>query len=97
MRRRKFSVPGNLDAGYLSAFYGQKSYNGVAILSKSELDDVQKEFSRRRLTNRQTSDRRDRQWRPHRQHIHSKRPELWTDKFMFKLDWIHKLLPPLFR
>lgn len=28
------------DAGYHSAFHGQKSYNGVAILSKSELHDV---------------------------------------------------------
>src|ERR1043165_10149731 len=32
------------DAGYHTAFYGQKSYNGVAILSKYEIDDVQKNF-----------------------------------------------------
>ena len=30
------------DAGYFSAFYGQKSYNGVAILAKYEIHDVQK-------------------------------------------------------
>src|SRR3954469_3994190 len=32
------------DAGYQTAFFGQKSYNGVAILSKTEIVDVQKGF-----------------------------------------------------
>ena len=32
------------DAGYHVAFYGQKSYNGVAILSKTPIDDVQYGF-----------------------------------------------------
>ncbi|WP_183042245.1 endonuclease/exonuclease/phosphatase family protein, partial [Escherichia coli] len=30
------------DAGYNAAFFGQKSYNGVAIISKHEIADVQK-------------------------------------------------------
>jgi exodeoxyribonuclease-3 len=32
------------DMGYHTAFYGQKSYNGVAILSKYEIEDVVKGF-----------------------------------------------------
>jgi exodeoxyribonuclease-3 len=32
------------DAGYASAFHGQKSYNGVAILSKTPIADVRKGF-----------------------------------------------------
>src|SRR5215216_5034328 len=32
------------DAGYHVAFFGQKSYNGVAILSKHEIEDVQRGF-----------------------------------------------------
>ncbi|GIT03197.1 MAG: hypothetical protein CM1200mP28_04560 [Deltaproteobacteria bacterium] len=31
-------------SGYESAFYGQKSYNGVAILSKEPIKEVQKGF-----------------------------------------------------
>lgn len=32
------------NAGYKTAFVGEKSYNGVAILSKHEIRDVQKNF-----------------------------------------------------
>ncbi len=32
------------DAGYEAAFHGQKTYNGVAILSKKKLEDVAKGF-----------------------------------------------------
>src|SRR5438874_9965320 len=32
------------DLGYHSAFYGQKSYNGVAIISKNAPEDVVKGF-----------------------------------------------------
>jgi exodeoxyribonuclease-3 len=79
------------DAGYFSAFYGQKSYNGVAILSKYDLDDVQKNFpddddeSPKRLVAATIKG------------IHivntyiPNGTELWTDKFTFKLDWIQRL------
>ncbi|HYJ91810.1 MAG TPA: exodeoxyribonuclease III [Pyrinomonadaceae bacterium] len=79
------------DAGYLSAFYGQKSYNGVAILSKYDLDDVQKNFpddddeSPKRLIAATIKGVRI---------VNTYIPngtELWTDKFTFKLDWIQRL------
>jgi exodeoxyribonuclease-3 len=79
------------DAGYFSAFYGQKSYNGVAILSKYDLDDVQKNFpddddeSPKRLIAATIKGIRI---------VNTYIPngtELWTDKFTFKLDWIQRL------
>ena len=39
-----FPFEAMLDAGYNSAVYGQKSYNGVAILSKYKIEDVVKGF-----------------------------------------------------
>jgi exodeoxyribonuclease-3 len=36
------------NAGYEAAFMGQKSYNGVAIISRFPIEEVQKELSRRR-------------------------------------------------
>jgi exodeoxyribonuclease-3 len=38
----KFPVDALLSAGYQAAFFGQKTYNGVAILSRSPLRDVMK-------------------------------------------------------
>jgi exodeoxyribonuclease-3 len=79
------------DAGYFSAFYGQKSYNGVAILSKYDLDDVQKNFpddddeAPKRLIAATIKGVRI---------VNTYIPngtELWTDKFTFKLDWIQRL------
>src|SRR6187551_473311 len=40
----KFPIEAIRDFGYDAAFIGQKSYNGVAILSKHPLEDVQKNF-----------------------------------------------------
>ncbi|HEV8159952.1 MAG TPA: exodeoxyribonuclease III, partial [Pyrinomonadaceae bacterium] len=40
----KFPFEAIENAGYNVAFFGQKSYNGVAILSKDEIKDVQKSF-----------------------------------------------------
>ena len=40
----KFPLEEINDFGYHAAFMGQKSYNGVAILSKHEITDVQKNF-----------------------------------------------------
>ena len=79
------------DAGYKVAFFGQKSYNGVAIISKHEIEDVQKSFA----------DDDDEQ--PKRliaatikgvRIVNTYIPngtELWTDKFAFKLDWLQRL------
>lgn len=79
------------DAGYHTAFYGQKSYNGVAILSKHDIDDVQKGFaddddeSPKRLIAANIKGIRI---------VNTYIPngtELWTDKFTFKLDWLQRL------
>lgn len=79
------------DAGYHTAFYGQKSYNGVAILSKHDIDDVQKNFpddddeSPKRLIAATIKGIRI---------VNTYIPngtELWTDKFTFKLDWLQRL------
>ena len=79
------------DAGYHTAFFGQKSYNGVAILSKHELDDVQKGFpdddgeAPKRLIAATINGVRI---------VNTYIPngtEIGTDKFTFKLDWIQRL------
>ena len=79
------------DAGYHVAFFGQKSYNGVAIISKHEIEDVQKGFaddteeSPKRLIAATIKGVRI---------VNTYIPngtELWTDKFTFKLDWLQKL------
>lgn len=79
------------DLGYYSAFYGQKSYNGVAILSKLDPADVVKGFP---------EDEEDSHKRLIAATIGSVRvvntyipngSELWSDKFKFKLDWLQRL------
>lgn len=79
------------DAGYETAFLGQKSYNGVAILSKFPIENVQKNFpdddgeAPKRLIAATIKG------------IHivntyiPNGTELWTDKFTFKLDWLQRL------
>ena len=78
-------------AGYHAAFIGQKSYNGVAILSKHEIKDVQRNFpddaedSPKRLIAATVGNIRI---------VNTYIPngtELWTDKFTFKLDWLQRL------
>lgn len=78
-------------AGYLSAFYGQKSYNGVAILSKYPLEDVQKNFpddddeAQKRLIAATVNGVRV---------VNTYIPNgtaPGTDKYTFKLDWIQRL------
>ncbi|HEY0050482.1 MAG TPA: exodeoxyribonuclease III, partial [Pyrinomonadaceae bacterium] len=87
----KFPAGVFLEAGYNSAFLGQKSYNGVAILSPSEIGDVQMNFP---------DDDRDAPKRLIAATINGVRvvntyipngTELWTDKFTFKLDWLQRL------
>ena len=79
------------DAGYHVAFFGQKSYNGVAIISKHEITDVQKGFPEdgdeapKRLIGAMVKGVRI---------VNTYIPngtELWTDKFTFKLDWLQRL------
>jgi len=79
------------EMGYHTAFYGQKSYNGVAILSKYEIEDVVKGFpdddeeSQKRLIAATINGVRI---------VNTYIPngsELWTDKFTQKLDWLQKL------
>ena len=77
--------------GYHTAFYGQKSYNGVAILSKYDIEDIVKGFP---------DDDEDSQKRLIAATVNGVRvvntyipngSELWTDKFTQKLDWLQKL------
>jgi exodeoxyribonuclease III len=77
--------------GYQVAFSGQKSYNGVAIVSKHEIEDVQKDFR---------DDALDAPKRLIAATVRGVRivntyipngTELWTDKFTFKLDWLQRL------
>ena len=78
-------------AGYYSVFTGEKSYNGVAIISKFPIDDVQKGFP---------GDAEDAQRRMIAATVQGIRiintyvpngNELWSDKFKFKLDWLQAL------
>ena len=79
------------DLGYHTAFYGQKSYNGVAVLSKEEPKDVVKglpdddEESQKRLIAATIGGIRIVDvYVPNGQ-------SLGSDKFQFKLDWVQRL------
>lgn len=87
----KFPLEEINNAGYQAAFLGQKSYNGVAILSKHEIEDVQKNFhddtldAPKRLIAATVKGVRI---------VNTYIPngtEIWTDKFTFKLDWLQRL------
>jgi exodeoxyribonuclease-3 len=87
----KFPFQAIKDFGYNVAFTGEKSYNGVAILSKHEITDVQKNFhddtleAPKRLIAATVKGVRI---------VNTYIPngtELWTDKFTFKLDWLQRL------
>ena len=78
-------------AGYNVAFFGQKSYNGVAIISTHEIADVQKGFHddddeqpKRLIAATINGIRIVNTYIPNG-------TELWTEKFTFKLDWLHRL------
>lgn len=79
------------DLGYHTAFFGQKSYNGVAIISKTPPDDVVKGFpdddgeSQKRMIAATVGGIRI---------VNTYVPngsELWSEKFTFKLDWLQRL------
>jgi exodeoxyribonuclease-3 len=87
----KFPFEAIENAGYNVAFFGQKSYNGVAILSNREFKNVQKGFP---------DDDMDAPKRLIAATIENIRivntyipngTELWTEKFTFKLDWLQRL------
>ena len=79
------------DAGYDSVFTGQKSYNGVAILSKFPITDAQKNF----LDDDDESPKRLIAATVKRIRIVNtyvpNGSELGSDKFKFKLDWLQRL------
>ena len=77
--------------GYETAFTGEKSYNGVAILSRHKIEDVQKNFrddaldAPKRLIAATVKNVRI---------VNTYIPngtELWSEKFTFKLDWLQRL------
>lgn len=77
--------------GYNSEYFGEKSYNGVAILSRYAITDVLKNFpddppdAPRRLIAATVNGVRI---------VNTYVPngtELWSDKFAFKLDWLQRL------
>ena len=87
----KFPLESIQNGGYNAAFMGQKSYNGVAILSKHKLENVQYNFP---------DDDTEAPKRLIAATINNicivntyipNGTEIWTDKFTFKLDWLQRL------
>ncbi len=79
------------DAGYDVVFMGQKAYNGVAIISKFPIEDVQKNFlddddeaPKRLIAATIKGIRIVNTYIPNGS-------ELGSDKFAFKLDWLQRL------
>ena len=80
-----------LEKGYNAAFMGQKSYNGVALISPHSIEDVQYNFPddaedapKRLIAGTVNGVRIVNTYIPNG-------TELWTDKFTFKLDWLQRL------
>jgi exodeoxyribonuclease-3 len=78
-------------AGFDAEFVGKKSYNGVAIISKHEIEDVQKNFfddddesPKRMIAATVKGVRIVNTYIPNGS-------ELWSDKFAFKLNWLQRL------
>jgi exodeoxyribonuclease III len=87
----KFPLEQINDFGYQAAFMGQKSYNGVAILSKFPIEDVQynlpdddADAPKRLIAGTIKNIRIVNTYIPNG-------TELWSDKFAFKLDWLQRL------
>lgn len=87
----KFPLEAIQNADYNAAFMGQKSYNGVAILSKHPITDVHYNFPdddadapKRLIASTVENIRIVNTYIPNG-------TELWTDKFTFKLDWLQRL------
>jgi len=88
---KDFPIDSMKEAGYHAVFRGQKSYNGVAILSRSQLADVKTRFpvedvDEARFISGRTGDINV---------INVYVPqgfEVDSDKFRFKLAWLEQLL-----
>lgn len=87
----KFPEQEFTDLGYASAFMGEKSYNGVAIISRQDIDQIQYNFE---------DDKEDAPKRLIAATVKGVRivntyvpngTELGSDKFRFKLDWLQRL------
>ena len=88
---KNFPLEAINEAGFNVAFIGEKSYNGVAIISTHEIKNVQKNMpedndeSPKRFIAADIND----------VHIVNtyipNGTELWSDKFDFKLDWLQRL------
>ncbi len=79
------------EAGYQTAFTGQKAYNGVAILSKFPIEDVQRGFPdddedapKRMIAATVKGIRIINTYVPNGS-------EIGSEKFKFKLDWLQRL------
>ena len=86
-----FPLDDLVNLGYEAVFMGEKSYNGVAIISKYPIEDVQKNYlddddvAPKRLIAATTNGIRI---------VNTYIPngsELWSDKFTFKLNWLQRL------
>lgn len=87
----KFPLEQIESIGYHAAYTGEKSYNGVAIVSKHEIENVQLNFP---------DDKEDAPKRFLAADINGVHvvntyipngTKLWSDKFDFKLDWLQRL------
>lgn len=87
----RFPISDFLNVGYNAVFIGQRTYNGVAILSPHEIIDVQRNFpddteeSPKRLIAATINGARI---------VNTYIPngtELFSDYFKFKLDWLQRL------
>ena len=77
--------------GYDAEFMGEKAYNGVAIVSRFAIEDVQKNYlddddgaPKRIIAGTVNGIRIVNTYVPNGS-------ELWSDKFTFKLDWLQRL------
>ena len=87
----KFPATALLEAGYQSVIYGQKSYNGVAIISRQESREVQAGFlgdettgQRRFLAATINGVRVINTYFPNGQALDS-------EKFVYKMEWLRRL------
>ena len=79
------------EIGYNSVFMGEKSYNGVAILAKHEISNVQKNFPDDKADAPKRFIAADiNGWHVVNTYIPNG-TKLWSDKFDFKLDWLQRL------
>ncbi|HJS51823.1 MAG TPA: exodeoxyribonuclease III [Pyrinomonadaceae bacterium] len=86
-----FPLDDLVNLGYEAVFMGEKSYNGVAIISKYPIEEVQKNYlddddtaPKRLIAGTINGIRIVNTYIPNGS-------ELWSDKFTFKLDWLQRL------